>query len=532
MGLKLIYTVDWINNSELMQPTLVSELNEEIIKRTKLPKYVRIFDTTLRDGEQTPGVSLTPEQKLRIAHQLDNLRVDSIEAGFPVVSEGEYQAVKSIANAKLRSEVCALARCSKEDVDVAIECGVDCIHLFIATSDIHLKHKLKMGRKDVLKRAVDHVKYAKRKGITVEFSAEDATRTDLDFLKEVYKAVTKAGADRINVPDTVGVITPKAMYHLISTLKQEINVPISVHCHDDFGLAVSNSLAAVEAGAEQVHVTVNGLGERAGNASLEEVVMALRSFYGIKPKVRTPLLVETSELVERLTGVPVPPNKAIVGENAFAHESGVHVHGILSFPGTYEPLSPELVGHHRRLVVGKHAGMRSIEKEVREMGLKPTKKQLEEITKHVKSLCDKGKRITDADIRAIAEHIVGKLPEEKKAVEIKEVLVSTGNTITPTATVRLVVRGKERVGSSVGVGPVDAAINAIRGAIAEVSKLRLKEYHLDAITGGSDALAEVTVKLEDEEGNLYLSKGVREDVVLASVEAMINGINRYFLRRS
>jgi 2-isopropylmalate synthase len=514
-----------------MQPVLVSGLNREILRNVELPREVRIFDTTLRDGEQTPGVSLTPEQKVRIARQLDRLGVDVIEAGFPVVSEGEYQAVKAIAGSHLHSEVCALARCSKEDVDLAVECGVGSVHLFIATSDIHLKYKLKMTRKEVLKRAVEHVRYAKKKGVLVEFSAEDATRTELDFLKEVYREVTKAGADRINVPDTVGVITPRAMYQLISSLKQEIKVPLSVHCHDDFGLAVSNSLAAVEAGAEQVHVTVNGLGERAGNASLEEVVMALRAFYGIKPKIKTKLLVETSELVERLTGIPVPPNKAIVGDNAFSHESGIHTHGVLRFPGTYEPLSPELVGHHRRLVLGKHAGSRSVERELREMGLRPTQDQLREITRQLKSLADKGKRITEADIRAIAEHVVGKLPAEKRVVEIKEIIVNTGNTITPTASVRLLVRGKERVGSSIGVGPVDAAINAIRSSLSEVHGLKLKEYHLDAITGGSDALAEVTVKLEDEKGNLYISKGVKDDVVLASVEAMVNGINKYFLRK-
>ncbi len=514
-----------------MQPILVSSLNKQALGGVKLPRTVRIFDTTLRDGEQTPGVSLTPEQKVRIARQLAKLGVDVIEAGFPVVSEGEYQAVKTIAESRLGCEICALARCSKEDVDLAVECGVESVHLFIATSDIHLKYKLGMSRREVLRRAVEHVKYAKRKGVLVEFSAEDATRTELEFLKQVYREVVRAGADRINVPDTVGVIMPRAMYHLISSLKQEVKVPISVHCHDDFGLAVSNSLAAVEAGAEQVHVTVNGLGERAGNASLEEVVMALRALYGIKPRVKTRFLVETSELVERLTGIPVPPNKAIVGDNAFSHESGIHAHGVLRFPGTYEPLSPELVGHHRRLVLGKHTGTKAVERELREMGLKPTKEQLREITRHLKSLADKGKRITDADIRAIAEHVVGKLPAERRVVEIKEIIVNTGNTITPTASVRLLVRGKERVGSSIGVGPVDAAIKAIQNSLSEARGLKLKEYHLDAITGGSDALAEVTVKLEDEEGNLYIAKGVKDDVVLASVEAMVNGINKYFLRK-
>lgn len=509
----------------------VSDYARHVASELKLPRSVRIFDTTLRDGEQTPGVSFTPDQKLLIARQLDKLGVDTIEAGTPVSSEGERKAVAAIAQAGLNAEICALARPVKEDVDAALDSGVDCVHIFISTSDLHLKHMLKMTREQVLRRAMKYVEYAKDHGVTVEFSAMDATRTDLEFLKKIYRAVVEAGADRINVPDTVGVITPRGMYYLISQLKQVVEVPISVHCHDDFGMATSNSLAAVEAGAEQVQVAVNGLGERAGNASLEEVVMGLRALYGIKTNVRTELLVETSELVERLTGITVPPNKAIVGDNAFAHVSGIHAHGVLEFPGTYEPISPELVGHHRRIELGKLTGRHSVEKQLRDLGVRVTKKQLAEITKRVKDLGDKGKVITDLDLRAIAESVLGTLPPEEKVVELKEATVLTGSTVTPTASVRVLVRGQERMGSATGVGPVDAAINAIRNVMQEISKLRLKEYHLDAITGGSDALAEVTVKLEDEEGNLYIAKGVREDVVIASVEAMINGINRYFAGR-
>ena len=509
----------------------VSDFTKEAAKGLELPKRVRIFDTTLRDGEQTPGISFTPDQKLVIARQLDKLGVDTIEAGFPVVSDGERKAVTAIAAAGLDAEVCALARCLKEDVDAALACDVGCVHVFIATSDIHLEHKLKMTREEVLRQAVEHVQYAKDHGVIVEFSAEDATRSELEFLKRVYQAVVEVGADRINVPDTVGVITPRGMYHLVKELKQVVRVPISVHCHNDFGLATSNSLAGVEAGAEQVHVTINGLGERAGNASLEEVVMGLRALYGIKPNIRTELLVESSDMLERLTGITMPPNKAIVGDNAFAHEAGVHVHGVLAFPGTYEPMSPELVGHHRRLVLGKHAGIRSVEKRLRDWGLKVTKQQLAEITSRIKELGDKGKRVTDTDVRAITESVMGALPPEEKVVELKEITVVTGINVTPTASVRLAIRGKERTGSATGVGPVDAAIKAIRNVMSEISALRLKEYHLDAITGGSDALAEVTVKLEDEKGNLYIAKGVREDVVIASVDAMINGINRYFAGR-
>jgi isopropylmalate/citramalate/homocitrate synthase-like protein len=510
----------------------VGEIIRTMNRELRLPKRVRIFDTTLRDGEQTPGVSLSPEQKLSIARQLDKLRVDTIEAGMPVVSEGEKSAVRMIANEGLQAEICALARCVREDIDAAIDCGVDCVHVFIATSDIHLKHKLKMTREEALESAVRHVEYAKKHGLTVEFSAEDATRSDLSFLKRVYKAVEEAGADRINIPDTVGVVIPRVMYRIVGEIKSTARVPISVHCHNDLGLAVANSLAGVEAGAEQIHVTVNGLGERAGNASLEEVVLSLRMFYGIKPRVRTKLLVETSELVERLTGIHVPPNKPIVGENAFTHESGIHVHGVLEFPATYEPLSPELVGHRRRVVLGKHAGSRSVRACLRDLGIRPTAEQLREITRKVKELGDKGKRVTAADLRAIAESVVGSLPPEEKIVELKEITVTTGNTITPTASVRLKIREEEKVGASTGVGPVDAAINAIRKAVGEISSLWLKEYHLDAITGGSDALAEVTIKLEDEKGNLYVAKGVKEDVVLASVEAMLNGINLWFRKSS
>jgi len=509
----------------------VSDFIKRVSNEVKLPRRVRVFDTTLRDGDQTPGVSFTTDQKLLVARQLDRLGVDTIEAGTPVSSEGERKAVAAIAKAGMTAEVCGLARAIKEDVDAALGCGVDCVHVFISTSDLHLKHMLKMTREQVLQRAVKYVEYAKDHGVTVEFSAMDASRTDLGYLKQIYQATVEAGADRINVPDTVGVITPRGMNYLISQLKPVIKVPISVHCHDDLGLATANSLAAVEAGAEQVQVAVNGLGERAGNASLEEVVMALRALYGARLNIRTRLIAETSDLVERLTGISVPPNKAIVGENAFAHVSGIHAHGVLEFPGTYEPISPELVGHHRRLALGKLTGRHSVEKQLRSIGVKAAKAQLTEITKRVKALGDKGKRVTDIDLRAIAESVIGALPKEEKVVELKEVTVTTGITITPTASVRVAVRGEERVGSATGVGPVDAAITAIRNVMKEISALRLKEYHLDAITGGSDALAEVTVKLEDDKGNLYIAKGVREDVVIASVDAMINGINRYFAGR-
>ncbi len=496
-----------------------------------LPDQVKIFDTTLRDGEQTPGVSFTPEQKVRIAKQLDELRVDVIEAGFPIVSEGEKTSVEKIAKEDIDSEICGLARTSEEDIDRAIDCGVDSIHVFIATSDLHLEKKLELTREEALNDAVEAVEYGKDHGVPIEFSAEDATRTDLAYLKEIYKAVEGAGADRLNIPDTVGVANPPAMRNLTREMRKLVDIPISVHCHDDFGLATSNSVVSVEAGAEQVHVAVNGLGERAGNASLEEVVMALRSLYGLKPNIKTEGLAKISNLLERFTGINVPPNKAIVGDNAFAHEAGIHVHGILESPGTYEVLSPELVGHHRRLALGKHTGKKSVKNQLEDLEIEATDEQLNEITNRLKELGDKGKTITDADLRAVAESIIGTLPQEEEAVKVLEATVTTGSTVTPTSSVRLSIKGDERVGSATGVGPVDAAIQALRNLMTEIAELHLKEYHLDAITGGSDALADVTVKLEDEQNNLYIAKGIREDVVLASVEAMVNGINRYFSER-
>ena len=492
---------------------------------------IKVLDTTLRDGEQMPGLALSPDQKLEIAMALDELGVDIIEAGSAIVSEGEREALRRVARQGLKAEVCSFSRGLKEDIDAALECEVDSVHLVLPTSDIHLKYKLRKSRSQLKEITREACRYALDHGLKVELSAEDGTRTDPSFLKEFFSVGKEEGVHRLCVCDTVGIMTPDRMRQLFLDLTSSFDLPISVHCHDDFGMATANTVEAVRGGAREVHVTVNGLGERAGNASLEEVVVALHHLHGFRTGIKLRKLYRTSKLVERLTGIPVPPNKAIVGDNAFSHESGIHAHGVLRFPGTYEPLSPELVGHHRRLVLGKHTGTKAVERELREMGLKPTKEQLREITRHLKSLADKGKRITDADIRAIAEHVVGKLPAERRVVEIKEIIVNTGNTITPTASVRLLVRGKERVGSSIGVGPVDAAIKAIQNSLSEARGLKLKEYHLDAITGGSDALAEVTVKLEDEEGNLYIAKGVKDDVVLASVEAMVNGINKYFLRK-
>ena len=488
--------------------------------------HVRIFDTTLRDGEQTPGVALTSEDKLAIAKQLDKLGVDVIEAGFPVVSKGEMEAVKRIVKEKLKAEICGLARTIKEDIDANLKCDVDTIHVFIATSPIHREYKLHLTKQQVLENIEKSVEYAKNHGVTVEFSAEDATRTELPFLKEAYKVAVEAGADRINVPDTVGVITPKKMEMLIKELKKVVKVPISVHCHNDFGMAVANSIAAVEAGASQIHVTVNGLGERAGNTPLEEVVMALYSLYKGKIKINTKLIYETSKLVSKLTGLPIPPNKPIVGENAFAHESGIHVRGVVEMPATYEPISPELVGRKTILVAGKHAGTRGIKKEVEELGFKPTEEQLKQILQKVKEIGDQGKLVTTTDLWAVASSICGMPIEDKKMVDLKDLTVVTGSSVIPTASVKLILKGKEYISSETGVGPVDAAIKAIQKITDELINVRLKEFRLEALTGGSDAVAEVIIKVEDQDGKIVSARAAKPDIVLASVEAMINGLNR------
>jgi len=493
--------------------------------------YIRIFDTTLRDGEQTPGVSLTIDEKLEIARQLDMLGVDAIEAGSPMSSEGEKKAVKEIAKAGLKAEICGLARAIRKDIDAAIECDVNSIHTFISTSNVQMKHALGLTPEQVLSSTIDSVAYIKKHGVICEFSPMDATRSEMGFLKRVCKAAEEAGADRINVPDTVGVMIPVTMRKLIEDLRTVVKIPISVHCHNDFGMAVANSLAAVEAGAAQVHTTVNGLGERAGNAALEEVVMALHLIYKRKTGINTRLLYGTSRLVFRLTGVPVQPNKAIVGENAFSHESGIHTRGVTEVPATFEPIKPELVGRKRRLGAGKLAGTRGVKVDLEEAGIHPNEEQLKEIVKRVKELGDKGKLVTDVDLEAIAGAVIGEVIEEEKIVELRDLAVVTGIKVLPTASVRLVMDGKDYVAAETGVGPVDAAIKAIQKLTHSLVNVRLSEYRLEALTGGSAAVAEVVVKVEDKDGNIVSARAAREDIVMASVEAMINAINKCLIKR-
>ncbi len=493
---------------------------------------IRIFDTTLRDGEQTPGISLSPPQKLDIAKRLDRLGVDVIEAGFPVISQGEMDAVRRISEAGLSCDVCGLARANSRDIDAIVDAGLNYAHAFIATSDMHLEYKLKMDRDTALTKAVEAVEYAKSRGLQVEFSAEDATRTDREYLSKVFSAVAAAGADRIDIPDTVGYSTPQYIAKITADAIEASGLPVSVHCHNDFGLAVANSLSGIQAGASCAHVTINGIGERAGNASLEELVMALKCLQhdeSYETGIETKKIYETSRFISQVAGMQVQPNKAIVGDNAFGHESGIHTHGILSNPLTYEPIGPELVGRKRWLRVGKHAGLHGTNAILEEYGIKPTEQQSRDILSQVKKMGDQGKLVTEVELLAISNDIMGD-SHIGRLVRLVGFSVSTGIGTMPYAFVKLNIDGKDYSETDYGVGPVDASLNAIQKITGAASEMRIKDYQLASISGGSTALCEVTVRVEDPQGNAISSKSVGKDIVTTSVQAVVDGANRLMLK--
>ncbi len=479
------------------------------------------LDTTLRDGEQTPGVSLKPEDKLRIAKRLDELGVNIIEAGSAIASKGEVKAIGLIAKEGLKAEICSFARILREDIDAVVSSDAQSVHLVVPTSPTHLKYQLKKTKKEILEMVVDTVQYAKDHGLIVELSAEDASRSDMGFLKKVFAAGVEVKADRICACDTVGVLTPDRSYAFYHDLSSSFNVPVSVHCHNDFGMAVANSIAGIQGGAREVHVTVNGLGERAGNAALEEVVMSLISLHKVKIPIKTQLLYSTSRLVSRLTGIPVQPNKAIVGDNAFTHQAGIHTHGVLASPSTYEPIPPEMVGLRRRFSAGKLSGIHGIRAFLEGLELKPTDSQMKDIFSRVKTLGDRGKKITDVDLYSIAEMVMN-LPQVRP-IRLNELSVMTGNKVTPTAVVTIDLEGRLLTEAAVGNGPVDAAINAINRAVSQETEIVLESYNVKAITGGTDAAVEVTVQLRKRNATVT-STGVHSDIVMASVEAMLNGM--------
>ncbi|MBQ1781743.1 MAG: 2-isopropylmalate synthase [Methanobrevibacter sp.] len=492
-----------------------------------LSDKIYIFDTTLRDGEQTPGVALTVDEKIQIATKLNNLGVDKIEVGFPASSKGEIESAKQIKSLGLKSTLVGLSRSLRKDVDAVLNSDLEYIHTFIGTSPLHRDYKLKMSKEKIIETAVDAIEYAKDHGLTVEFSAEDATRTERDFLFEVFNEAVSAGADFLDVPDTVGILTPIMAREIITDIKDNFSIPISVHFHNDFGLATANTLTAIECGANQAHVTVNGLGERTGNCSLEELVMSLKSAYGIDLGLDTTRLYSLSHLVGRLTGVKMPVNKPIVGDNAFAHESGIHVHGILNNASTYEPMSPEMVGHSRRIVLGKHTGANAIKSKLKEYHIDLDSEQFDKVFAEIKSLGDSGKCITDDDLIAIA--ITQLASARETPIVLKGLGLSSGGGVSPTATVKLEIDGEEKETASTGVGPVDAALNAIRDLIRDEIDMELEEYNLEAITGGTDALAEVFVVSSDSKGNKSTGRSTNQDIVMASIIAVLDSINKLLL---
>jgi 2-isopropylmalate synthase len=503
-------------------------------------KKLLIFDTTLRDGEQSPGASLNVDEKLLIARQLDRLGVDIIEAGFPISSPGDFQGVQLVAEKVHRPIICGLARAKDADIDAAAEALKKAkrkrIHVFIATSKIHMDVKLRMSADEVLENAVRSVKRARQHTDDVEFSPEDASRTEIGFLCRILEAAIDAGATTVNIPDTVGCATPDQYAERIRAIRERVSnidrAVISVHCHNDLGLAVANSLAAVKQGALQVECTINGIGERAGNASLEEIVMALKMHqgeFGIETSVSTREIWPTSRLVSDLTGLEVQRNKAIVGRNAFAHEAGIHQHGVIQARETYEIMHAEDVGWRgEHLVIGKHSGIHAVEKVLKERGYQLEKDDLREVIRRVKEVADHEKKIEEDDIVAIANDVVSDLTRDEQLMTLVEASVMTGNTFTASATLKVRAEDKDLIGTGTGVGPVDAAAHALRSILEQAigPALKLKEYGLKAITGGTDALAHASICFEDEAGCQFRGDAIEEDVILASVVAMVKGANR------
>jgi len=505
-----------------------------------MAKKIIIFDTTLRDGEQSPGASLTTQEKIIVAKQLAKLGVDVIEAGFPISSDGDFESVKLIAKEVHGPTICGLARTKKIDIDRAWEAvkysKKPRIHTFCATSDIHIKEKLRKTKEEVIEMTVKAVEHAKSLCNDIEFSPEDAARTDMDYMCDVVKAAIEAGATTINIPDTVGYAEPEEfgnridyVFKKLGNIIKKNHVIISIHCHDDLGLAVANSLESIKNGALQIECTINGIGERAGNCSLEEVVMNVKTrrdfFKDFKVDINTKEIFRTSQLVSSLTGIAVQRNKAIVGGNAFAHEAGVHQHGVLSHKLTYEIMKPEEIGWiGTNIVIGKHSGKHAVEAILKEMGYDFKQEQIDKVITKVKELADKQKEVMREDIIAIATDIAGGLSKKEEIIKLDEIKVTTGNKTQPEAIVTLTINKKKKTGKGKGVGPVDAVSHAVRKMIDP--SIKLKEYGLKAITGGTDALADVSIKVQDAKGNIFKAEAVNEDIIMASAIALIKGMNK------
>ncbi len=497
-----------------------------------MARIIRIFDTTLRDGEQAPGCSMNLQEKVEVARRLERLGVDVMEAGFPAASPGDLAAVKAVAGTVRDCAVAGLARALEKDIDAAWEslskARRPVIHTFIATSPIHMEHKLRMSMDEVVERAVASVRYAKRLCPDIEFSAEDASRSDPAFLCRVFGAVIAAGATVINIPDTVGYSYPDEFASIVKAVIEGTQgiekALVSVHCHNDLGLAVANTLAAARVGAGQLECTLNGLGERAGNASLEEIVMNLRTrhdLFDLDCRVDTTRIWDASHFVSSVTGVKVQPNKAIVGENAFAHEAGIHQHGVLANRATYEIMTPESVGlTANKMVLGKHSGRHAFDDRLRELGFNPEAEGAAEAFAQFKILADKKKVVSDRDIEALVRGALSSAPETWR---LDRFVVNSGSSLSATSTIRLIHKSGEVIEKvSVGDGPIDAAFKAIDAVIGE--DLTLEDFSLSSVTGGQDAQGEATVKIAWD-GRRWNGHGLSTDIIEASIKAYVAAIN-------
>ncbi|MCL2037111.1 MAG: 2-isopropylmalate synthase [Oscillospiraceae bacterium] len=494
---------------------------------------IKVFDTTLRDGEQSPGCSMNLQEKLEVAATLEKLRVDVIEAGFAIASQGDFESVSEIAKVVKNATVASLCRAVDKDIDRAYEAVKHAvsprIHTFLATSPIHMKYKLKMSEEQVLERTAHAVAYAKKLCNDVEFSAEDASRSDKVFLAKVFTAAIANGATVINVPDTVGYSTPEEMAAFIEYIKSHVDgiekADISIHCHNDLGLAVSNTLASVKAGATQIECTINGIGERAGNASLEELVMNLntrKDYYNTSCNIDTRQIYRASKLIQTITGVPVAPSKAIVGANAFAHEAGIHQHGVLEERSTYEIMTPQDIGiPANKIVLGKHSGRHAFDDRLTELGYTLTKQEIDEAFIRFKALADKKKVISDGDLDAL---VAMKLEAVQQNYKLETFVINSGSNITATSTVGLNT-GENGIIEKVakGDGPVDASFKAINLILDK--KIELVDYSIRAATEGEDALGEVIVKISFN-GKKAVGRGNSTDIIEASILAYLNGVNK------
>ncbi len=497
-------------------------------------KKIIIFDTTLRDGEQAPGFSMNVNDKLNMALQLEKLGVDVIEAGFAASSQGDFLSLSDIAQAVKGSAIASLARANKNDIEKAYEAikasGHPIIHTFIATSPIHMEYKLKMTQDEVIENAVSAVKFAKTLVDDVEFSAEDAFRSDKEFLAKIFAEVIKAGVTRINVPDTVGYSTPHEIEERFKYLFENVSgiekIILSAHCHNDLGLAVANSISAVMSGATQIECTVNGIGERAGNAALEEVVMAIetrKDFLNLETNINTKQLYRTSKMLSKITGINVSPNKSIVGENAFAHEAGIHQHGMLVNENTYQIINPHDVGVVKsEIVLGKHSGRHAFEEKLRDLGFTLAEDILDNAFEKFKLLCDRKKKVSDIDVEALIYNDILKI---KETFTLDRFLVNCGNSITSSCVLRLSHNGELIEESAMGEGPIDAAYKAIE-KITGLSA-SLEKYRIRSVTEGEDALGEVTVNVKIEE-RVFVGRGISPDIIESSILAYLNAVNKYF----